>query len=521
MSRFEKKLQQRKKKYLRTSDRESSVLRRESLAYSISKNKREKNLLKKRMLPQPTSTIPISINLSEWEKIPLPDPVELFKYKKIFQKGAKMEIYKHLFLIRKLVSQGTKHSCTMVFASGIIEELSDYLGEFDDPYLQMESVRILGHIAELNQPSIRILYEYELIPKYVTLLSTKRTEIFEHVIWTLSSMANYKDLYRESILDQKGLFDSIFQVLKFENPPISLLQHFTFLLFNLSQTLDQKHIKLLKSSFEYFVQAIFSEIADIVKCSCLGLGTITTNFKDFSKALAKQKIIKQFVSFLESDDLEFQIPALRCIGNIVSISENEIGIIIDEGAIALLIQLFKRGNSLIEEEICWILSNLCISSKEIQLLFDQNILSLIVKRIEKCGFGTVKNIMCIITNFCINGNDDQMNELLSYEIIKLLLKNCKNDDIDLIMICLRGLKALLIYGDSYDEGKFSVKLNFIANRIRRISGDEILLKLCYHTSRKISELARLIYEKYLHLDNFNIEYEENEENEENEIKLDF
>ncbi|KAJ3423562.1 importin subunit alpha [Anaeramoeba flamelloides] len=419
MSNFERKLQKRKKKYLRTSDRESSVIRRESLAYSISKNKREKNLLKKRMLPQPTSTIKISANFTEWEKIPLPKPVELFKYKRIFQKGTKMEIYKHLFLIRKLVSKGTKNSYNMVIASGIIEELTEYLSEFDDPYLQIETVRILGHMAESNQASNRIFYEYELIPKYIKLLNTKRTEIFEHAIWTLSSMANFKDQYRENILDQKGSFELIFRALKL-------------------------------------------------------------------------------------DDFEFQMPSLRCLGNIICLSRNEIDLVIEEGAIQILVELFQNGIQLIEEEICWILSNIClISADHIQMLFDQKILPLIYDKIENCGFVTKKNLISILSNICIKGNDIQMNQLLKYDILKLLCKNLDVDDIELSITCLNGIKALLIYGEFYDESTQPQKSNAISQHIRSFGGDEIILKTCYHTAKQVTQLARVIYETYLQNNNNN------------------
>ncbi|KAJ3434079.1 importin alpha [Anaeramoeba flamelloides] len=513
MSYFQKKLEKRKKKYFKTRDHQTSMDRRATLSFTLSKRQRERKLQRLRFRAAPTSLITPSIDVSEWEKLPKPQPNDLFRYQGVLNKGEQAQVYKHIILVRKLVTKGTIQSCNMVIASGIIEHLIGYLSKFEDPYLQLESVRIFGQIADINPASARILYEYEIIPKLIKILTTKKTEIFEHAIWILGSMAQKSEQYREEILKEKDSIKTIMNALNFENPPTSLLKYLSFALFALSHTNNIKFKELLNPCVEFFLKSIFSENLEIVKDCCWGLANLTTNFTEFVNKIKDGNTIEKFNNILESNNQNLQIPIFKCIGNIIYLNEGESEneIYLSNKNMGIFKDLFDQeynnnNNQKPTNDIYWTLSNICKGSEEqIQIIIDNEFIPFIIDHIKYENYPIKMYLIFCLSNICLYGSNPQLDYLLNFPILKIFCDALLENHAEQTFSSLKAIEALLYYGKILNNNQFSQKVNPIYQRIQSIYCENRITKQINNNIIKISKLSSSIHDQY-----FNINDESND-----------
>lgn len=159
----------------------------------------------------------------------------------------------------------------------------------------------------------------------------------------------------------------------------------------------------------------------------------------------------------------------------------------------------KEIDSPIGKTICLALSNLCASSQELieMIIFNSNLISIVQSIYDKFDNKIKYEILHIYFNSFYCGQNN-----IKAEVIRLNLHKCfldmlvenlglVNPSFTITMICLRGIKEFLDFGE-----KYSTKVNIIQKEYEEEGLVEHLDKLQYHLDMDIYELAHEILLKY-------------------------
>jgi hypothetical protein len=159
----------------------------------------------------------------------------------------------------------------------------------------------------------------------------------------------------------------------------------------------------------------------------------------------------------------------------------------------------KEIDGPIAKSICLAISNLCASSQELieSIIFNSNLVSIIQSIYDKFDNKIKYEILHIYFNSFYCGQNNVKAEVIRLNLhkcfLEMLIQNVEltNPSFSITMICLRGIKEFLDFGD-----KYSTKINFIKKEFEDEGLVEHLELLQYHLDMDIYDLAHETLLKY-------------------------
>jgi len=159
----------------------------------------------------------------------------------------------------------------------------------------------------------------------------------------------------------------------------------------------------------------------------------------------------------------------------------------------------KDIDSPIAKSICLAISNLCASSQELieSVIFNSNLVSIIQSIYDKFDNKIKYEILHIYFNSFYCGQNNVKAEVIRLNLhkcfLEMLIQNLDstNPSFSITMICLRGIKEFLDFGE-----KYSTKINFIKKEFEDDGLVEHLDMLQYHLDMDIYGLAHEVLLKY-------------------------
>ena len=241
----------------------------------------------------------------------------------------------------------------------------------------------------------------------------------------------------------------------------------------------------LLNIFTYFLQNNYHK-DEIVKDCIWGFYYLTKypNNNEIISYYFNNNILNNLYN-LCNNNMNFLIIVLRIIGNITSLNDEYCSIIYTENLANLLINSLINNNTsyLINKEILWVISNLCIGTN-LKCLFQFNLLKTIIDTIKyDKNIKIVTEAMNVILNCIINSNNVN---IICEEIVELVCKffnenNSKNMIGILLLMCESILKE--------NNSKYNMIL--INNGIK-----DILEKWVLMNENEISELSEKLLNIY-------------------------
>ncbi|KAJ6226336.1 importin subunit alpha-4 [Anaeramoeba flamelloides] len=292
MSGFKNKLNRRQKLFKQKVTSDISRNKRQELVVNISKNKRDEILMKRRKLsfPEGKSTENLSFGIDE---NPTLDNLD------VFVNGIKSQDVNvqedSARMIRKIISSEEEPPITEIIKTLIVPYFVEFVQDFTNPILQLESAWVLSNLCSGNSLETRYVLELDVVPIFFGLLQSDNVDLLAQISKTL--------------------------------PIFSTL---------LSHTNEQ----------------ILSDVS-------WGLAFVAKVNQENINAIINNDCVPKLIKLLHHESREVQLPAIRTIGDIVTGDEKSTQYILDCGLLKNFDLLLNHKTLKIVKFSCWTLSNIC------------------------------------------------------------------------------------------------------------------------------------------------------------------
>ena len=115
------------------------------------------------------------------------------------------------------------------------------------------------------------------------------------------------------------------------------------------------------------------------------------------------------VNFLSHSEIKLQTAALRAVGNIVTGSDDQTQVVLDNNALHYFPALLQHQKEKIKKEAVWFLSNITAGNqRQVQLVIASGLIPLIIEALAGGEFATQKEAAWAISNLTVSGNREQV-----------------------------------------------------------------------------------------------------------------
>jgi len=187
-------------------------------------------------------------------------------------------------------------------------------------------------------------------------------------------------------------------------------------------------------------------------------------------------------------------PALRAVGNIVTGSDKQTQVMLQQGCLALLLPLLSSPKRGIRKEACWTLSNITAGTDtQIQAVIDANCIPSLIQLLRSDEFNVQKEATWAVSNITNNGRSQQMRFLVKQGVLPPLVEMLKCSDPKIMMVALEGIENLLKVGQS-DGAKDGT--NAFADIVEECGGVDKLEGLQAHDTIEIYHKSADILQRF-------------------------
>ena len=153
----------------------------------------------------------------------------------------------------------------------------------------------------------------------------------------------------------------------------------------------------------------------------------------------------ELLSLHQKNEVGILSPALRCIGNIVTGSDDQTQIVIDSNALPIFHALLTHNKIGVQKEAAWTLSNITAGTQpQIQFIIQADLIPLLVHVLATSELRVQKETAWAITNYTSGASTEQVLYLVQCQVIKPMCDLLVTRDAKLIKVLLDGLCNILL-----------------------------------------------------------------------------
>ena len=155
-------------------------------------------------------------------------------------------------------------------------------------------------------------------------------------------------------------------------------------------------------------------------------------------------VLPFLIKHLKINVPNIQVPILRTLGNIASCSEEQTQMLLNNNILQEIEQFLTCEKKVIKRETCWLLSNIT-AGNGIQVACVVNNFSIIEKLFQCCNdsYEVKKEAFFSIRNAISKSESKELQQLLNFRVIELLLEMLKNPDIIFILESIKSLDVIM------------------------------------------------------------------------------
>ncbi|KAI3637181.1 hypothetical protein MIR68_004887 [Amoeboaphelidium protococcarum] len=436
---------------------------------------------------------------------------QLEKIKTSLQHSSEDKRKQELIYLRKLLAHDDiQPFLDKIIAVNIIPLVSDLLSCDSDPETQFEAAWILTNVAAGNNGQTRAVVNCGTIPKLVNLVQmSPHKGIREQSVWCLGNIAGDSIEMRSAVLDAGALQPLVDLIVEEMNSflaaapstaPDSLSSVTKSAAFEIDQPLsnptsprkDRQYTlntlriciwvlsnfcrgngtatmdwTLINYALPVLSQVLMCCSPDTVNCddevlmdACWALSrTLRGIHEDYEQVIVDVNLCRKIGQLCTYSNSQVQVPALRCLINIVSGSDVQTQQVIDAGVLPRLLHLLQYPkNDTVMKETCLIISNITAGteSQVNAVMSEQNglIISKLIDIVSNADYRIKREACWALCNACLNQEYSQISFLVQEGMLPPLAQMIShsitggNDD-RIVLKVLEAIKNILVCGDAY------------------------------------------------------------------------
>lgn len=201
-------------------------------------------------------------------------------------------------------------------------------------------------------------------------------------------------------------------------------------------------------------------------------------------------VVSKLVLLLGNPEVKLQTAALRAVGNIVTGTDEQTQVVLNDGALSFFGALLRHRKDKINKEAVWFLSNITAGNqRQVQSVIDNGLIAPIIDHLGQSDFATKKEAAWAISNLTVSGSRHQVAHVVQMGVIPPFCALLDGKDNQVVQVVLDGLQNILRM--AAPEG-----LENVTSQIEECGGVDKIELLQNHENEEIYKLAYEIIAHY-------------------------
>lgn len=397
--------------------------------------------------------------------------------------------------LRKLLSIERSPPIQAVIDAGVVPTLIELFKATHNETLQFEAAWTLTNIASGTTQHTECVVKAGGIQGFISLLHSPNAEVREQAVWGIGNIAGDSPLFRDHVIAAGGV-DAILSVFN-DQAKLPMLRNATWTISNLCRGKPQPALEQIRRVLPTVAQLLNMEDVELMTDACWTLSYISDDICGNNKiqAVLDVGVAARLVHCLSHHQTNVQVPALRCIGNIVTGDDSQTQTILAHNPLPSILGLMSHRKRNIRKEACWTISNITAGNeRQIQTVLNANLIPPLVCMVETAEFEIKKEAAWALSNATSGGNPEQIRFLVDRGVIPALCGLFTCTDPKMILVALEGIENILKVGK--EDALKNRSDNIFCHHVEACRGLDFLEGLQDHENRQVWERSLKVLREY-------------------------
>lgn len=402
--------------------------------------------------------------------------------------------------LRKVLSNEQGPPIQPIIDANLVPKLIQFMNNDQEPHLQLEAAWALTNIASGTTQQTQSIIDKGGIPAFISLLKCQRIEVAEQAIWAIGNIAGDSYIFRDMILNWNGL-DPLLNIVNTTTNK-AIIKHGTWAISNLCRGKPLPDLELVAKATPTMAAVLLRETdIDVLTDAAWALSYLSRTEATVEGVVATG-VVPSLVHYLDNPYLSILIPCLRTLGNIVTGTEIQTNLVLQEpNFLPKLFKLFEHKKKTVRRETCWVISNITAGNhNQIGcILANENYFKTLVFIASNDIPEIQKEASWALSNATKNSNPQQIDLMIQFGLLECFVGLMSNKDPKTVEVVLEGVHNILNWGAIYAHDN-SLPENPFLVELDNKGGVAKIEELQTHPNNQVYLKALRILENHFELD---------------------